>query len=62
MLDAGLESDPKPFAEIPLGRADLAYRRWSAFAQSVLPKMVEKGLPPRRISWISGAVASRDDS
>ena len=44
MLDAGLEPDPKPFAEIPLGRADLAYRRWSVFAQNMLPKMIEYGL------------------
>ena len=44
MLDAGLEPDPRPFAEIPLGRAGLAYRRWSVFVQSVLPKMVEYGL------------------
>jgi ubiquinone/menaquinone biosynthesis C-methylase UbiE len=44
MLDAGLEPDSKPFAEIPLGSADQAYRRWSAFAQSMLPKMVEYGL------------------
>jgi SAM-dependent methyltransferase len=41
MLDAGLEPDPKPFAEIPLGRADLAYRRWSVFVQNMLPKIVE---------------------
>jgi ubiquinone/menaquinone biosynthesis C-methylase UbiE len=41
MLDAGLEPDPRPFAEIPLGRADLAYRRWSVFVRNVLPKMVE---------------------
>ena len=44
MLDAGLESGPRAFAEIPLGSADLAYRRWSLFAQSMLPKMVEYGL------------------
>jgi ubiquinone/menaquinone biosynthesis C-methylase UbiE len=44
MLDAGLEPDSKSFAEIPLGGADQAYRRWSAFAQCVLPKMVEYGL------------------
>lgn len=44
MLDAGLEPNPKPFAEIPLGTGDRAYRRWSAFAQNVLPKMIEYGL------------------
>jgi SAM-dependent methyltransferase len=44
MLDAGLEPHPKPFAEIPLGSADLACGRWSVFAQNVLPKMVEYGL------------------
>jgi ubiquinone/menaquinone biosynthesis C-methylase UbiE len=44
MLDAGLEPDPKPFAEIPLGRADVAYYRWSVFAQNVLPKIVKYGV------------------
>jgi ubiquinone/menaquinone biosynthesis C-methylase UbiE len=48
MLDAGLEPDPKPFAEIPLGKADIAYRRWSIFVQNVLPKMVEYGLAAKK--------------
>jgi len=43
MLDAGLEPDPRPLAEIPvhMGTSEVAYRRWSLFARSVLPKMVE---------------------
>jgi ubiquinone/menaquinone biosynthesis C-methylase UbiE len=43
MLDAGLEPDPRPLAEIPvhLGNSEVAYRRWSLFARSVLPKIIE---------------------
>jgi ubiquinone/menaquinone biosynthesis C-methylase UbiE len=43
MLDAGLEPDPSPLAEIPvhMGNGEVAYRRWALFARSVLPKMVE---------------------
>jgi ubiquinone/menaquinone biosynthesis C-methylase UbiE len=45
MLDAGLEPDPSPLAEIPLhmGDSEIAYRRWTLFARSVLPKIVEYG-------------------
>jgi ubiquinone/menaquinone biosynthesis C-methylase UbiE len=45
MLDAGLEPDPRPVAEIPVVMSDgeLAYRRWALFARSMLPKMVAYG-------------------
>ena len=46
MLDAGLEPDPKPLAEIAVhvGQGEVAYRRWALFAGSLLPKIVEYGL------------------
>ena len=46
MRDAGLEPDPKPFAEIAvhMGNGEVAYRRWAQFARSLLPKIVEYGL------------------
>jgi ubiquinone/menaquinone biosynthesis C-methylase UbiE len=46
MLDAGLEPDPMPLAEIAvhMGNGEVAYRRWALFARSFLPKIVEYGL------------------
>jgi ubiquinone/menaquinone biosynthesis C-methylase UbiE len=46
MLDAGLEPDPRPLAEIPvlIGRGEVAYRRWAQFARSLLPRIVEYGI------------------
>jgi len=46
MLDAGLEPEPRPLAEIAvvMGQGEAAYRRWALFARSMLPKMVEYGL------------------
>jgi ubiquinone/menaquinone biosynthesis C-methylase UbiE len=46
MLDAGLDPDPKPLAEIAvhMGQGEVAYRRWALFARSLLPKIVEYGL------------------
>jgi ubiquinone/menaquinone biosynthesis C-methylase UbiE len=46
MLDAGLEPEPRPLAEIAvvMGQEEAAYRRWALFARSMLPKMVEYGL------------------
>jgi ubiquinone/menaquinone biosynthesis C-methylase UbiE len=46
MLDAGLQPDSRPLAEIAvhMGRGDVVYRRWALFARSVLPKIVEYGL------------------
>jgi ubiquinone/menaquinone biosynthesis C-methylase UbiE len=46
MLDAGLDPDPKPLAEIAvhMGQGEVAYRRWAQFARSLLPKIVEYGL------------------
>jgi hypothetical protein len=46
VLDAGLEPDPKPLAEIAvhMGQGEVAYRRWALFARSVLPKIVEYGI------------------
>jgi len=46
MLDAGLDPDPKPLAEIAvhIGNGEVAYRRWAQFARSLLPKIVEYGL------------------
>lgn len=45
MLDAGLDPDPKPLAEIAvhMGQGEIAYRRWALFT-SVLPKIVKYGL------------------
>jgi ubiquinone/menaquinone biosynthesis C-methylase UbiE len=46
MLDAGLEPDPSPLAEIAvhMNQGEIVYRRWALFARSVLPKIVEYGL------------------
>lgn len=46
MLDAGLDPEPRPLAEIAVDGAqgDLAYRRWVLIARSLLPKIVEYGL------------------
>lgn len=46
MLDAGLEPEPTPLAEIAVhgARGGLAYRRWLLIAQSMLPKIVDYGL------------------
>lgn len=46
MLDAGLDPEPQPLAEIAVDGApgSLAYRRWVLIAQSLLPKIVEYGL------------------
>jgi ubiquinone/menaquinone biosynthesis C-methylase UbiE len=46
MLDAGLEPDPSPLAEIAvrMGQGEVAYRRWELFARSFLPKILEYGL------------------
>jgi len=46
MLDAGLEPDPRPLAQIPvvMSRGEIAYRRWALFARSMLPKMAAYGL------------------
>jgi len=46
MLDAGLEPDPSPLAEIAvrMGQGEVAYRRWELFARSFLPKIVEYGV------------------
>ncbi len=46
MLDAGLEPEPRPLAEIAvhMGQGEVAYRRWALFARSMLPKIVEYGL------------------
>jgi ubiquinone/menaquinone biosynthesis C-methylase UbiE len=43
MLDAGLEPAPRPIAEIAvhMGNGEVAYRRWTLFARSMLPKIVE---------------------
>ena len=45
MLDAGLEPDPLPLAEIVLyiGDGEVGFRRWSTMAQNMLPKIVEYG-------------------
>jgi ubiquinone/menaquinone biosynthesis C-methylase UbiE len=46
MLDAGLDPEPQPLAEIAVEgqRHGLAYRRWMLIARSLLPKIVEYGL------------------
>src|SRR5712692_6539647 len=46
MLDAGLDPDPKPLAEIAvhMGNGEVAYRRCAQFARSLLPKIVGYGL------------------
>lgn len=46
MLDAGLEPEQRPLAEIAvqMGQGEVAYRRWALFARSMLPKIVEYGL------------------
>jgi ubiquinone/menaquinone biosynthesis C-methylase UbiE len=46
MLDAGLEPEPQPVAEISVstGRATPGPRRWTLFARSLLPKAIEYGL------------------
>ena len=46
MHDAGLEPNPRPLAEIPVhvGNGEVAYRRWTLFARSLLPKIVKYGL------------------
>lgn len=46
MLDAGLDPDPNPLAEIVfrMDQPDEAYRRWAWMARSLLPKMIEYGL------------------
>jgi SAM-dependent methyltransferase len=46
MLDARLEPDPGPLAEIAvrIGQGDVAYRRCALWARSLLPKIVEYGI------------------
>ena len=46
MHDAGLEPTPRPLAEIPVhvGNGEVAYRHWTLFARSLLPKIVKYGL------------------
>lgn len=46
MQDAGLEPEPRPLAEIAvcMGQGGVGYRRWSLFARSLLPKIVEYGV------------------
>jgi ubiquinone/menaquinone biosynthesis C-methylase UbiE len=45
MLGAGLDPDPSPIAEIQFHvDGEVAYRHWSSFARSFLPKIVEYGL------------------
>jgi ubiquinone/menaquinone biosynthesis C-methylase UbiE len=46
MLDAGLEPEPRPLAEISVstGRDTPGPRRWALFARSLLPKAIEYGL------------------
>ena len=46
MLDAGLEPDPSPLAEIAvrMGNGEVGYRRWALFVRSILPKIVEYGV------------------
>jgi SAM-dependent methyltransferase len=46
MLDAGLEPDPKPLAEIGvlIGHWEVVYRRWAHILRSILPKIVEYGI------------------
>jgi hypothetical protein len=46
MLDAGLDPEPQPLAEISVstGRDTSGPRRWALFARSLLPKAIEYGL------------------
>ena len=46
MRDAGLKPNPRPLAEIPvlMGNGEAAYRRWTLFARSLLPRIVKHGL------------------
>jgi SAM-dependent methyltransferase len=46
MRQAGLESEPRPLAEIAvcMGQGAVGCRRWALFARSMLPKIVEYGL------------------
>jgi ubiquinone/menaquinone biosynthesis C-methylase UbiE len=46
MLDAGLEPDPRPLAEVAvhMGNGEVAYRRWALFAKSMLPRIAAYGL------------------
>ena len=46
MHDAGLKPNPRPLAEIPVltGNGELAYRRWTLFARSLLPRIVKHGV------------------
>jgi ubiquinone/menaquinone biosynthesis C-methylase UbiE len=46
MLEAGLEPDPTPLAELAMhmGEDEVGYRRWALIARSMVPKMVEYGL------------------
>jgi ubiquinone/menaquinone biosynthesis C-methylase UbiE len=46
MLDAGLEPEPQPMAEISVstGRDTSGPRRWALLARSLLPKAIEHGL------------------
>ncbi len=46
MLDAGLEPEPRPLAEIAVdaGQGAVAYRRWVLITRSLLTKIVEYGL------------------
>jgi SAM-dependent methyltransferase len=60
MRDAGLESEPRPLAEINvcIGENAVAYRRWALFARSMLPKIVEYGLAEERevLDSVEGAL------
>jgi len=60
MRDAGLESEPRPLAEINvcIGENAVAYRRWALFARSMLPKIVEYGLAEERevLDTVEGAL------
>jgi len=46
MRDAGLEPEPRPLAEIAvcLEHWEVAYRHWTLFARTMLPKIVKYGL------------------
>jgi hypothetical protein len=46
MLDAGLEPEGSPLAEIAVhvGQDYVGYRRWASMAHSMLPKIVQYGL------------------
>ena len=60
MRDAGLESEPRPLAEINvcIGQNAVVYRRWALFARSMLPKIVEYGLADERqvLDTVEGAL------